>query len=153
MVDKDLVTELARYASAEVNETLGLNLWHDQTRGNRCDLLTLYVLQALARRGITDVCREFHKDQETSDWHYLLAYKLPEEAPSSGDMITDLNPWRGCESSSATGILHATREEVMWRIKSADVPPSQVRLRSTDTILKLHHPASTLPLVSYPGND
>lgn len=148
MISKDLVTELAGYASIEVNEALGLNPWHDQNRGNRCDLLTLYVLQALSRRGVANVCREFHSDQETQEWHYLLAHKSPEEAPSDGDMITDLNPWRGCGSSSAVGILHATREEVMRRMREADVPPSQVRLRSTSTILKLHHPASTLPIVS-----
>lgn len=134
----ELVTELTQYASEDINRQLGLSPWYDQTRGNRCDLLTRYVLEGLRCRGVNTVRRELHQDPDTLDWHFMLAHSPLGEKPSSSDTVSDLNPWRG-GGDRGSGILHGARETVMHIMGQNKVPKSLVELRSIQTITEAHH--------------
>lgn len=138
-----IVVEFSRLASMDINEQLGLESWHDQTRSNRCDLLTKYVLEGLINKGFSNVHRELHQDPETLDWHLLLAHRLS-DTPTEDDIISDLNPWRG-SPSHVTGILHGPRKWVMSEMRQQDVPAGQITLRASSTIVSHHYPDAGLP--------
>lgn len=128
-VDRHYMEILAHEASADVNREIGAPIGTDQTRGNRCDLLTYYVMQAMQNRDLP-VQRELHTNEKF--WHYLLAHKLPESEPSEDDIITDLNPFQG--RSQGGRIMHGPRGEVLRELTQAGVDLVMVTLRSTATI-------------------
>lgn len=129
-----LVEEYARYASEEINQELNLQPGYNQTHGNRCDKLTLGVMQALQVGGF-GVRRELHADAG-GNWHYLLAHADIDTAPTDTDLISDLNPWQW--RGYGTGILHAPRDEVMNRLQAEGAPTFFVALRSVRSIAQAH---------------
>lgn len=140
-----LVRDLSQSASTEINQALGLRPEHDQTNGNKCDLLTRYVLEALISRGFEGmVRREFHQRPDTLDWHFMLAHRGPDESPTEQDIVSDLNPWRG--GTPGYRVLHGSRDFVIEQMGKANVPADQISLRGIHTIRKLHHPSAELPI-------
>ena len=125
---------LARDIGAEVNQQLGLPHYYDQSKGNRCDLLTLHAFEALEFRGDA-VRRELHEDGH-GNWHYLLAHGPVDAEPTDSDLMSDMNPWQWRETGG--GILHAPRDEVMEQLRAAGAPDFFVALRSLETITKSH---------------
>lgn len=135
-----LLTDLARHSAEALNEELGLPPQYDQTKGNRCDRLTLDVMEGLRNRGVF-VRRELHMDQD-DNWHYVLSHGQNE--PSETGLITSLNPWQG--RAYGGGIIHAPRNEVLDRLHAEGMPASFVALHSLQTIVK-HHDEAKHPFV------
>jgi hypothetical protein len=131
---KQLVEEFARYAAEDLNESLGLAPGYDQTKGNRCDRLTLQVAQALGQRGIL-LRRELHMDAN-EQWHYVLAHQRPDAEPTEDDLLSSLNPWQW--RSYGGGILHMPRAEMQETLVQAGAPESFVALHSLGTIVRPH---------------
>lgn len=132
-----LVSEFTLYATLNLNEEMGLHPGYDQSKGNRCDRLTLDVMEALTSRGIP-VRRELHMDEE-QNWHYLLAHSL--EDPSDDDLISSLNPWQWRDTGG--GLLHSPRGEVLEVLTESGAPESFVALHSLRTIVKAHDTLKT----------
>lgn len=127
--------DLARHSAQALNKELGLPLEYDQTKSNRCDRLTLDVMEALRNRGVF-VRRELHMDED-ENWHYVLSHGHDE--PSETGLITSLNPWQG--RAYGGNILHAPRHEVIDTLLANGMPDSFVALHSLKTIVKQHDEA------------
>ena len=140
-LQSSLLTDLARHSAEALNDELGLPRHYDQTKGNRCDRLTLDVSEALQNRGV-HVRRELHMDDE-GNWHYVLSHD--HNPPSKTGLITSLNPWQGREYGG--NILHAPRDEVMDMLRDGGMSDSFVALHSLETIVKQHDVAKH-PFVS-----
>lgn len=119
----------ASLASVDVNRAIGAPAHTDQTRGNNCDLLTFFVMEAMQARDLP-VRRELHTNN--GFWHYVLAHALPDEKPTENDIITDLNPFQG--KNQGGRILHGQRSEVLRTLTTAGVGIIMVTLRSSATI-------------------
>lgn len=131
---KHTMRSLAHHAGEEINEQLGLPIGYDQSRGNRCDLLTYHVLRALEYREM-EVRRELHMN-ENGSWHYILAHAHAEAEPTETDLMSDLNPWQGRDFSR--GMLHLPRAELMEQLRVSGANESFVALRSLSTIVRAH---------------
>lgn len=129
-----IVEEHTRLVSCGINEELGLPHGYDQTIGNRCDLLTYYVLALLYKDGLV-ARRELHFDQE-KNWHFLIAHAVTAK-PSENDVISDLNPWQW--RNHGGGILHGTRNEVIKMLGTQGAPESFIALRGLETLYSPHH--------------
>jgi hypothetical protein len=127
-----LMHELSWHAGEDLRQQKGLP--NDQSNGNRCDVLTYSVMEALQFRGLP-IRRELHTD-EYKNWHYLLAHALPDTEPSYYDVVTDLNPWQW--RAQGGPIIHGTREEVMEKMRFTGAPDFVVALRGLETIYKPH---------------
>lgn len=127
-----LLSDFARHSAEALNEELGLPPHYDQTKGNRCDRLTLDVMVGLRNRGLF-VRRELHMDED-ENWHYVLSHGHDE--PSETGLITSLNPWQG--RAYGGGILHAPRNEVLEMLQDGGMSDSFVALHSLATIVKEH---------------
>lgn len=121
--------------SQGLNESLGLNHAYDQTKGNRCDLLTQAVMQRMANLDRIVLRRELHQN-DTGDWHYMLAHEPIDTEPTNNDLMSDLNPWQWSERGR--GILHMPRGELMEFLTSQGAPEHFVALRAVETIVKAH---------------
>lgn len=129
------IADYTSQASEGINQELGRPLAYDQTRGNRCDLLTLSVMnQTLSNEGL-QLSRELHQN-EHGDWHYILAHRAPDAEPTETDLMSDLNPWQW--GGSGQGILHMPRNELMDHLSNKGAPAHFVALRSLTTITKAH---------------
>lgn len=133
-VTENLMQEFARYAAEDLNTNMGLPLGYDQSKGNRCDILTYDVMEAMKHRGMF-VRRELHED-DAGNWHYILAHASRTVEPTDDDLLTDLNPWQW--RSHGGGLLHAPRAELMQQLNEAGAPDTFVALRSIATITRLH---------------
>lgn len=131
---KNLISELTRYSAEQLNGELGLHPSYDQTKGNRCDRLTLDVMTALRNRGM-EVRRELHRDG--ANWHYMLSHGHDE--PSETGLVSSLNPWQG--RAYGGDILHAPRNEVLDILRSEGMSETFVALHSLETIVKTHDEA------------
>lgn len=135
----EMIRELAQHAETEVNERIGAPRWQDQSAGNQCHYLTLFVMQALECRGV-EAARELHRDNH-GNWHYLLRHTAIDNTPTSEDLITDLNPWQWARNfSKGKGLLHAPRSEVMQILEESGAPDYFIALRSLTTVAKTHEP-------------
>lgn len=132
---RDLVEELSRHASADLNESLGLSPGYDQTQGNRCDVLTYDVMKALQGRGMP-VRRELHMDKAQQYWHYVLAHQPPNIEPAEDDLLSSLNPWQWRDYGG--GILHMPRDQLMDVLREEGAPEFFVALHSVQTITRAH---------------
>ncbi len=133
-VTQGLMQEFARYASEDLNKNMGLPAGYDQSMGNRCDILTYDVMEAMKHRSVL-LRRELHQDED-GNWHYLLANEPRYCEPTDDDLVTDLNPWQW--RTYGGGILHAPRAELMQALNEAGAPDTFVALRSMATITKIH---------------
>lgn len=132
---RQIVTTHTRDVIRGINEQLGLPYGYDQTKSNRCDLLTHYVLTRLQNDGLV-ARRELHIDPE-QNWHFLIAHAGMTQDPSDKDLISDLNPWQYRDHGG--GILHGSREEVMNALRLNNAPESFVALRGLSTLRNLNH--------------
>jgi len=121
--------------SRGLNESLGLPPNYDQSKGNRCDLLTQAVMMRMAHLDGVTPRRELHRS-DAGDWHYILAHEPLDAEPTNDDLMSDLNPWQWGEKGS--GILHMPRGELMEFLLQRNAPEHFVALRSIETIVKAH---------------
>lgn len=146
-VDTRFMETLTYLAAGDVNREIGAPLSTDQTRGNRCDLLTYFVMEAMQNQGLP-VRREFHTNGKF--WHYILAHDAPNAEPSEDDIISDLNPYQG--RAQGGRILHGPRREVLHDLTQAGVDLVMVTLRSTATI-EAPHDVRKYPAMNTTLND
>lgn len=104
-------------------------------RGNRCDLLTLAVMNRIGREEGALLRRELHQN-ENGDWHYILAHEPTDAKPTNDDLMSDLNPWQW--GGRGRGLLHMQRGELMDFLSSRGAPDHFVALRAVETIVKAH---------------
>lgn len=122
-------------ASAGINTMLNLPPNYDQTRGNRCDLLTQAVMNRMLHIEGIALRRELHQDAD-GNWHYILAHEPIDAKPMDTDLMSDLNPWQW--RGSGRGMLHLPRNELMLQLQENGAPEHFVALRSIDTITTTH---------------
>jgi hypothetical protein len=134
----NLIDELSREATREVNLRQGQPEWKDQSGGNQCHALTFHVMDAMRRR-FQPVRRELHRD-EYGNWHYMLVHEAMDADPTDNDLVTDFNPWQWKHDRTAKGLIHAPRNELIERLRHEDAPEYVIALRGLDTITKHHEP-------------
>lgn len=121
--------------SRGLNESLDLSPLYDQTKGNRCDLLTHAMMMQMIRLDGVTPRRELHQNNQ-GDWHYILAHEPIEAKPTNDDLVSDLNPWQW--GGQGSGILHMPRGELLDFLSSRGAPAQFVALRSIETITCQH---------------
>lgn len=132
---KNSVEQHLTEASVGINTMLGLPHNYDQTRGNRCDLLTQAVMNRMLRIEGIALRRELHQDTD-GNWHYILAHEPLDAEPTDTDLMSDLNPWQW--GGSGRGMVHLPRHELMDYLGEKGAPEHFIALRSTATVTKAH---------------
>lgn len=121
--------------STGINAMLDLPANYDQTRGNRCDILTRAVMNRVQHIEGVALRRELHQDAE-GNWHYILAHEPIDADPDGHDLMSDLNPWQW--GGFGHGIFHMPRDELMVQLQDVGAPKHFIALRSIDTVTKAH---------------
>lgn len=118
-----------------ITQQFGFQRGKNMAGSSQCHILTRGLQIALSHAG-HEVSREYHESDDGKIWHYVIAHRKHDRAPSEDDIITDLNPWqymRGNMSPDHT-FLHGPREEIMDRLRKEGAPDYFVALRSLATI-------------------